>query len=466
MKKKNRVGVLLAGLFLFFQGIPKVYSLSGDIQALEKDLVGRPDILFFGGFEGQPWTRNWGLVWGPSPESNGKLLTGPEALDGNSYQVTYPAGSYDSPGGLEFRTDFSKLSIDSRDSLYLRYYVRFERGFDFGKGGKLPGLGGGSANTGGHKPDGTDGWSARIMWRAGGRIVQYVYHPDQPTEYGEDFPWDFGGCPKFFTPGQWECVETYARMNDPGKHNGVIVSWLNGEKALEVTNLRFRDRADLKIDKMLFETFFGGGDSSWASPRKQSASFDNFVMATNYIGPDGAVRINSTPVSEASPVDAGDNRGLLVFDGDHPGWKTSAWSAGNYDFHSGAQNHTLGGKQSVLVQLPSQDWGAVQFEGPLQKPVENEILSFWVYPTGCDLEFRVRLEKNGSEVGVERPVTGSAARIWKVNQWNRAALPLGDFNAPGGFNRIVLTSNNSQAVSAFYLDDIYLSGLSDSKVLK
>lgn len=31
------------------------------------------------------------------------------------------------------------------DSLYLRYYVKFEEGFDFVKGGKLPGLMGASS---------------------------------------------------------------------------------------------------------------------------------------------------------------------------------------------------------------------------------------------------------------------------------------------------------------------------------
>ena len=37
--------------------------------------------------------------------------------------------------------------------------------FDFVRAGKIPGLAGGRTNTGGRKPDGTDGWSARMMWR-------------------------------------------------------------------------------------------------------------------------------------------------------------------------------------------------------------------------------------------------------------------------------------------------------------
>ena len=50
---------------------------------------------------------------------------------------------------------------------------------DFVKGGKLPGLFGGEGNTGGGIPTGMDGFSARMMWRGSGRVVQYVYYPDQ-----------------------------------------------------------------------------------------------------------------------------------------------------------------------------------------------------------------------------------------------------------------------------------------------
>ena len=443
------------GIFLFFLTGSQAFSLSGDGAALETDLVGRQNILFFGGFEQEPWTQDWGLAWGPSPESNGSLVEGPEAFEGRSYRVTYTAGSYGSQGGLEFRVDFSKLPLEPQNSLYLRYYLRFEPGFDFAKGGKLPGLGGGEANTGGHKPNGTDGWSARVMWRADGKIVQYLYYPDQPTEYGEDFSWDYGGCPRFFTPGRWECVETYIQLNDPGKKNGVLRSWLNGEKALEVTGLRFRDKAGLKIDKLLFETFFGGGDPSWASPKTQSTSFDNFVLSKGYIGPDLSAKTQEAPAPAAEAMSQKDGQGLLVYDGDHEAWKPSSWNAGSYDLRSPEKNHTSGGERSVLVQLPSQDWGAVQFEGPPQKSGDFRVLSFWVFPTGCDVEFRVRLEKNGSQTGMEKAVTGGG-RVLRANQWNFVEIPLSVFKISGDFNRIVFTSNSSQAVSPFYLDDIYL----------
>ena len=58
----------------------------------------------------------------------------------------------------------------------------------------------------GEAPSGTDGWSGRMRWRSGGDAVQYLYHPDQPTIYGEDLFWNIGGQ-KAWVPGQWVQVE-------------------------------------------------------------------------------------------------------------------------------------------------------------------------------------------------------------------------------------------------------------------
>ncbi len=439
---------------MFFLLPSFVVAISGDENVLETDLKDRADILFFGGFESNPWTSVWGMDWGPEPASNAELILSPKAFDGRSLRVKYLKDTYGPEGGLQYLTEFSKLSIEPQEALYLRYYVRFEPGFDFVRGGKLPGLAGANANTGGHKSNGTDGWSARMMWRPDGKIVQYVYHPDQPNDYGEDFAWNYGGCPRYFKPGQWYCVETYVQMNRPGKKDGIVRSWLNGDKALEVTNLRFRDIPGIKIDKMYFSTFFGGADPSWAPSKEVRADFDNFVIAKNYIGPDRDWTGKTNEIMVPVSTNEKETTGTLLFDGDHSGWITSSWSDGKYDFHSTAQNHTSGGKQSVYIQLPDGAWGAVQFEGPSTNVLDYKTLSMWVYPTRCDLEYRVRFELNGRQVGVEKAVTG--ARGWEVNQWNHVELLLNDFKISSSFNRIVLASNTSTAVAPFYIDDIDL----------
>ena len=54
---------------------------AGDAGSLEPGLKTRNDILFFGGFEAQPWTSVWGMDWGPEPAANSSLVEGSGALD-------------------------------------------------------------------------------------------------------------------------------------------------------------------------------------------------------------------------------------------------------------------------------------------------------------------------------------------------------------------------------------------------
>ena len=449
-------------MLLFFEALSLAFLFSfpslasaaplGEPQNLDPGLQKRNDILFFSGFETSPWEKAWAMVWGPEPLGHGEAVLGPEALSGRSLRVLYPSGQIGN--GFLFRSSFSKWGIPAQDSLYVRYYVRFEPGFDFVKGGKLPGLAGGDGNTGGHKPNGKDGWSARIMWRGDGKIVQYVYHPDQPGDYGEDFEWTFGGCPRFFKPGRWQCVETYVRMNTPGKKDGIIRSWLDGEKSLEVTNLHFRDDADLKIDQFEFETFFGGGDPSWASSRDQHAWFDGFVLASNYVGPEASFGRQGQLERDQDVSSPGAERGTLVYDGDHPGWQADGWSQGRYDTASAIQNHTPKGSKSLSIQFPRDGWGGVQWTGPETLPDGYSGISFWVLPTTCDVEFRVRLERGGKQTGVEKVLAG--ARGWEIGQWNRVFLPWNDLGLAGPFDRIVITSNRAQGCSTFFIDDLFL----------
>ena len=150
----------------------------------------------------------------------------------------------------------------------MSYRVRFEDGFDFVRGGKLRGLAGGAGNTGGNRPNGSDGWSGRMMWRRGGDAVQYVYHPDQPGIYGEDFRWE-----RRFEPGRWHTVEHRFAMKGPGMHDGILQAWFDGQEALYVDDLRFRDVDSFAIDQFYISTFFGGGDSTWAPARDEYILF-------------------------------------------------------------------------------------------------------------------------------------------------------------------------------------------------
>src|SRR5690606_35165672 len=138
------------------------------------------------------------------------------------------------------------------------YSLCFSPGFDFVKGGKLPGLVGGNANTGGQRPNGRDGFSARMMWRSAGQVVQYVDHPDQVSIWGDDMDYDLDG-PVRFEPGRWYRVQHHLVLNtpgNPGARDGQVQGFLDGKLCLDRRNLRFRDSASLFIDQFYFSTFF------------------------------------------------------------------------------------------------------------------------------------------------------------------------------------------------------------------
>lgn len=217
-------------------------------------------------------------------------------------RVEYPAGLFgsgDDKTGAQWKFDFDQ----GYEAVELEYRLKFEDGFDFVRGGKLPGLAGGAANSGGNTPNGTDGFSARMHWRTNGssgsplnsnetdraNIAQYLYHPDQVTNggvNGDDLDWDDGpsGNWEEFESDRWYHLRHRIILNTPGVnggeglHDGVVQAWLDGVQVLDIDNIRFRDVESLQIDLMYFSTFFGGGSQSWATSKDEVAYFDDFKI--------------------------------------------------------------------------------------------------------------------------------------------------------------------------------------------
>lgn len=272
----------------------------GDTEKADADTTGRDgtedasglsseDILFSVDFDDTPlgtysqseYASEWPEAdWTSGLEAGrGTIVETPDG-GGRALEVLYPADTF-GPGdqGVQWLISFD----DSYEELYLRYRVRFQSEFEFVKGGKLPGLVGGEGNTGGEVPDGTDGWSARLMWRRMGEVVDYVYHPDQSGTYGEDFAWKLDGREVQFEPGTWHTLQLRVVMNTPGASDGRLQGWFDGRLALDVSGMQFRDVPDFAVDGFYFSTFFGGGDQSWAPSSDMHIYFDEIVVATERI---------------------------------------------------------------------------------------------------------------------------------------------------------------------------------------
>ncbi len=238
-----------------------------------------------GNFETQDWQKNWNLSsqkWGMK---NTALIPDQTNRFKQVLRVRYPAGSA-SPtvtkkgvpsGGAQF---YSRLNLDddrsSQDHLRLRYFLRFSNNFDFVKGGKLPGFYGGVGNSGGDIPNGSDGFSSRLMWRRKGVGEVYAYLPNSKG-YGTSI----GRGQWTFTPGVWHQVEQEIKLNDPTKSNGSVKVWIDNNLVLNQKKLRWRTSPNLTIDGIFFSTFFGGGDASWAARKDVYIDFAGFAIVPN-----------------------------------------------------------------------------------------------------------------------------------------------------------------------------------------
>ena len=205
------------------------------------------------------------------------LQAGPMGLE-----VVYPRGSYDPAavrtagaplGGAQFRTPFAGMGLAVGDEVGIRYQVTLAPNFSFMRGGKLPGLYGGTANTGGKVPEGRDGFSLRFVWQTEGRGALSAYLPTS-GRWGTVF-----GLGRWrFAAGQGTVLALVARMNTPGQADGVVAAWADDVLVLYADDVVFRTGPTLRPDGFLFSTFFGGSTPDWATPVDTLARFGSMAV--------------------------------------------------------------------------------------------------------------------------------------------------------------------------------------------
>lgn len=260
-------------------------SIAGCRSVAEPQAIAASSIISstdIGSFSDPLWQKNWQVLpkkqWGMQ---NTAVIPDPTKRFNAVLRVHYPAGSASpsvtaqgaASGGAQFLATLGQLP---KDQMRLRYFLRFSDGFDFVKGGKLPGLYGGEAPSGGNIPNGYDGFSSRLMWRSNGVGEVYAYLPSS-TIYGTSI----GRGAWTFRPGIWHQVEQELKLNTPGRSDGWVRIWLDKTLVLEKTGLHFRSTNALKIEGVFFSTFFGGNDVSWATPKNVHVDFADFAIVPN-----------------------------------------------------------------------------------------------------------------------------------------------------------------------------------------
>jgi len=277
------------------QGIASKYP--GD-RGIGKD----PAVLFHDDFEaGHPrrhWTRMYHL-------ENIRIASEPENVHGGARAVELSVPK----GPDEVSNELIKELKPAQDVVFLRYYSKFDKGFDqtgsSHNGGYLAALAPKVPfATPGIKADGRnkfivsfENWRDDAKTPSPGHQNVYIYHPEQRSEWGDHFfpsgmvlpfssrPGNFGTS---FVPrpevlpelDRWYCYEMMMQANTPGQRDGRIACWVDGKMIADFTNLRLRDVADLKINWAAVDLHIK------SSPIRQNKKYyDDVVIATSYIGP-------------------------------------------------------------------------------------------------------------------------------------------------------------------------------------
>jgi hypothetical protein len=243
------------------------------------------DFLFYEDFEDTP---SWFPKRRISSEGMKSGLTSEESFAGNRcLRIAWSKGEPFS--GIE-----SGVYIPNSETAYLRYFCKYPKGFSWnfshktvGFRGKLPGTPESSA-SGGNQVNGRDAFSSRLMISQFGMCF-YAYHPGQPINHGigvraqknKFFGWAYTCDVPKWKEGVWHCVEMRMILNTPGKENGSLTAWIDGNRICSYEDVRFRDISPLQINNVMFSLYYGG---NWGPKSDTYMLIDEIAVAHQRIG--------------------------------------------------------------------------------------------------------------------------------------------------------------------------------------
>ncbi|KAI0792650.1 hypothetical protein C8Q75DRAFT_804386 [Abortiporus biennis] len=207
-----------------------------------------------------------------------------QAPDGQeSLEAYYPKGTFrlvknsaGKVGGVSFYTPGPEsVDLTKAKEATLSYTTYFPKGFDWVKGGKLPGFYGGddpktavSCSGGRHSET---CFSVRYMWRAGGAGELYTYTPPSASKANEklctltpesecnpEYGNSDGRGLFTFAEGARTLITMRVLLNDAGKENGELQMWVNGKSLINESGLVFRTSPNGRIRGIQIQSFFGG----------------------------------------------------------------------------------------------------------------------------------------------------------------------------------------------------------------
>jgi len=226
--------------------------------------------------------------------------SGKKALKAHYPKGSYRPGAPDAPkGGISFYAPGPEnIDLTTAKEATFGYSVMFPEGFEWVKGGKLPGFYGGdddevSISCSGGRRD-IRCFSARLMWRPEGAGELYTYLPpydvpgfevnkkqcDVPnSDCNPTYGTSLNRGSFHFKAGEWTTVSQRVKLNTAGKADGELELFVEGKSTVSVSGLIIRDSDKGRIRGIQMQSFFGGHDADWATPKDQDIYFADLSVA-------------------------------------------------------------------------------------------------------------------------------------------------------------------------------------------
>jgi len=153
--------------------------------------------------------------------------------------------------GLDFR--WRPPGVSSAKAACLSYNLWLPENFELGRGGVLPGIFS-------EAPNSNTVFATRVAWNDLREISVNVEDSGGKTR-------DVGRSKRAFTPGRWAAVEQEVVLNSPGKSDGMVRLWIDGELRAEDTRIAMRAEKTSKISGVLADVGYTRGSKSVSTIR-------------------------------------------------------------------------------------------------------------------------------------------------------------------------------------------------------
>ncbi|TPX44532.1 hypothetical protein SeMB42_g01749 [Synchytrium endobioticum] len=216
-------------------------------------------------------------------------------------KVKFPVGSRnpaaDPRGGIGLYA--APLQLRNATHITLQYDVYFPSSWNFVLGGKLPGLYGGDTGCSGGASAAAC-FSSRHMWRVKGAGECYLYLPldAQPSSFckvppqticDSDYGISLGRGSFVLKPGHWNTIRqkialnTFDSYDEPNTDGSIqILFGLDGKPVktvIDYQSMVWRLYKNVTALGIQFDSFFGGSDKSYVTPKTQYLYFRNVSLS-------------------------------------------------------------------------------------------------------------------------------------------------------------------------------------------